>query len=202
MIQRDTSEQQSSLVDSVIILLLLGALFCTFLGIWFASTESETVQKFKFTPTDPANKTLAEKIIGETGLFTVEETGTVYRATVSTTRLATNTWVAPELELLDADGGFLMSFAKELWHETGYDDGHWDEDDYEMQFKFTLDGPSAYNLQLTAEGNTPTTFELRLQKTRGSSLPATTALVFFLIAAVLLNEMKRQTIFRVLSKGS
>jgi hypothetical protein len=186
----------------MILLALFAAAIFAIAGLWSAGSVEQKEFSFDWKPgtnSPAAEQEVNERLAGQTGLFHVAEQNTVFRATVTTGPLPNNSWVAPELELVDFEGAFLMSFGKELWHETGYDEGHWDESDTEMQSKFTLDGPADYNLQLLATGTAGSTFRLRLERLRGSSLPATAALVIMLVLAVGLNEIRRQSVFRLLN---
>ena len=64
-----------------------------------------------------------------------------------------NDWAAVYAELRDANGNTLFGFEEEFWHETGYDDGHWEEQVTEVLAKATIEEPGQYSVYVESETN-------------------------------------------------
>ena len=47
----------------------------------------------------------------------------------------------------------LFSFGEELWHETGYDEGHWREQNNAFNMDITFPNPGTYYIRFSSESS-------------------------------------------------
>ncbi len=60
-------------------------------------------------------------------------------------------WSYLDGEMLDKDKEYLFGFGYEFWHETGYDEGRWDEQKNKFSFKITVPKKGTYYAHLYTE---------------------------------------------------
>ncbi len=103
--------------------------------------------------------------------------------------------------MLDNQKEYLFSFGKELWHETGNDDGALGEADEAYEMKFTVAEPGDYYLKIKTQGDyTPGVITVSLASTVGSSVPHFAFGVITLLIGIVLNEVSNRTLIRLTSR--
>lgn len=65
----------------------------------------------------------------------------------------TNYWSFVTVEVLDDDGDYLTGFGVEFWHESGYDEGRWEESDTRESAFVTIPKAGTYTLAVLTESN-------------------------------------------------
>ena len=69
---------------------------------------------------------------------------------------------------------YLFSFGDEFWHESGYDEGHWEETYKKMEMQAHFKEAGTYYLSVSAESNGSLTdgggYIITLERHRGSGL--------------------------------
>jgi len=173
---------------------------------WFYSFDSQTILKSSVIPTviaedgvqaAPENE---DKYIAAIGPLVVNKFKEVYSVSIYS-NLPVNSWAFVEGEVLDAEKDYLFSFGQELWHETGYDEGSWEESENSYTMKITFPQPGSYYLNFKTQGSSnPDTIYVKIKKHRGSSVPHTSFGIICLLIGIILNEMKNQTILKFLAK--
>ena len=111
---------------------------------------------------------------GMFGPFTVDDPASTYQIVVQQHSIALKVWNAVDIDVLDAEKNYLFSFGEEFWHESGYDDGHWDETKSGMDMKVHFEKPGVYFLAVSAESNAAPMYgngyNISVKRSRGSSL--------------------------------
>lgn len=87
-------------------------------------------------------------VVGPLPLYSV---GRVHEIKMKVTGMPKNTWVAAGVTLLDQDQSPLRSDEKEFWHETGNDDGYWDESDQDFSKLFRLTEAGDYYAEIEVD---------------------------------------------------
>jgi hypothetical protein len=64
-------------------------------------------------------------------------------------------WSFVTVELLDANKEYLSSFGGEFWHEAGYDDGRWREDDETYEAALRVPSAGTYYMRFETEASVP-----------------------------------------------
>ena len=94
-------------------------------------------------------------------------------------------------EVLDEEKDTLYEFGKDLWHETGYDDGYYDESDRDMVAYLTFSEKGTYYIQFNTEEKAMSNFSITLEQMKGSYVAHLQAgalvLIFVLILFYFLN---------------
>jgi hypothetical protein len=130
---------------------------------------------------------------GDVGPFTVDG-GTVVEVEVEQRidrgRRYFKRWAFITAELLDENRNYLTGFGGEVWHEAGYDDGYWREQETEYQTKITIPRDGTYYLRFKTESDVSTSelspIEVEVRGNLGSSLPHHLAALFaFVVGGVL-----------------
>jgi hypothetical protein len=67
--------------------------------------------------------------------------------------LPVNDWNAVEISVLDENKQYLFSFGDEFWHETGYDEGRWDESKVDVGIRAHFEKAGDYYLSIESETN-------------------------------------------------
>ncbi len=115
-----------------------------------------------------------------------------------------NNWSYLTIEILDQNKEFLYAFGDEFWNESGYDGGKWHESDTKYETKFTIHKKGTYYFDLITEASNMDDMQkikMKLSQVRGSSLGFYWLSIISLGLAILLNEINRQTIIRMLASG-
>jgi hypothetical protein len=199
-------------LDFLILMLVGAALICAMAGLFFSRTALVvSEQRFNYSPTAAAvlpkstnavpQKQVEEKddpTVGQPVGFKVTKAHTLYLVTLHLDRIPNQSWFNAEVVLEDQKGNYLVSFVKELWHESGYDDGHWEELDQRLKLKFTIEEPGSYVLKLRASANQSGAGQLKLEELIGGSFPAFAGLFLFLFIAVVLSEWRHKLLSRLL----
>ncbi|WP_043611068.1 hypothetical protein [Ensifer sp. ZNC0028] len=132
------------------------------------------------------------------GPFMVTRANQVFRVQV-TADVQVNRWSFVEVELLDAEKDYMLSFGQELWHEIGADsDGPWEEADEIYEMKLTIPQPGAYYLNVKAQGPVrANVIRVAISRSYGSSIPHLIFGVLTLSIGLLVNEIVNRTIIRL-----
>ncbi len=118
--------------------LLIGGIVTFVFGLLFLITSAV------FTSEDgKAIKSAMPATGGIVGPITVAKDNQVLLIEVKQ-RLNGLGWSYVNGEMLDAEQEFLFGFGYELWHETGYDEGHWDEQENNYDIKVTVPKKGTY----------------------------------------------------------
>jgi hypothetical protein len=140
---------------------------------------------------------------GETlGPINIKKQNTVIEVSVAAA-MHKNTWSFVEGELLDSKKEYLFSFGKELWRETGYDEGHWDEKDAEYSMDITIADPGTYYIKIKVKdgAKSPSSITVALSTKNGSNIPHLWFGIFALLIAIILNEKKNRSIRTILESA-
>ena len=86
-------------------------------------------------------------------------------------------------EVQDENKYTLYEFGKDLWHESGYDDGYYSESDRNMQVKLTFSEPGIYYIQMGEYGGIIGS-SLQIISARSSGIPHLMVGAYFLIGAI------------------
>ncbi|MFT4927898.1 MAG: hypothetical protein ACI8WB_004012 [Phenylobacterium sp.] len=140
-IKEQLAEQQSNKTFAQSGLLLLSfSLLCWLAQIFFTSGYAPTYGGL------PLNG-------GIYGPFTVDEAKSSYQINVSQYPLQVGAWNAVDIEVLDANKQYVFGFGDELWRETGYDEGHWDESKNDVEMRMHFEKAGQYYLSISAQSN-------------------------------------------------
>jgi hypothetical protein len=176
------------------------------LTAWFFSFDSGTISKSSVRPTIVAEDGVQaapdteEKYIAAIGPLVVNKFKEVYSVAISS-NLPVNSWAFVEGEVLDAKKDYLFSFGQELWHETGYDEGNWEEAENSYTMKITFPQPGKYYLNFKTQGSSnPDTINVIIKKHRGSSIPHMAFGIICLLIGIVLNETQNKTISKTLAR--
>jgi hypothetical protein len=117
---------------------------------------------------------------GTLGPIEVKEAGTVLEVHVEQriqqgAGRSFKRWSFVTSELLGADKQYLTGFGGGFWHEAGYDEGYWREQDASYQNKITVPEAGRYYLRFKTESDvTPSELsdiQVSVESNVGSSLP-------------------------------
>ncbi|CAN7668849.1 hypothetical protein ASC89_27510 [Devosia sp. Root413D1] len=149
------------------------------------------------TPLEPGEQ-FAALDYAMVGPFTIARPGQSIWVSVKA-NLPVNSWVFIEGELLDARQNYLMGFGSELWHETGYDDGPWDETDNNYNLNLTIPEAGEFYLNFKTQGELrPERIEVNIRRTRGSNIPHLIFGIVTLLAGLVMNEIANRTVMKLL----
>ena len=155
--------------------LLIFAALC-FFTVLFLSNE-----------VDVLDSKLTERT-GIVGPLKVEVPNSIYEITVRHA-VPLNHSAYIETELLDVNKEYLFSFGNEVWAESGYDEGYYEEKNYDFDFTFTVTNPGEYYLKLTS-GDTSRTFypiTVKIGQEYGSVIGFSWLIVISLIAVIIIH---------------
>lgn len=88
----------------------------------------------------------------ETAPFSVSNVRRPLRVSIRGANIPANTWSEVDVALVDDEENEYLLFTQELWHETGYDEGAWDESSLRGSYRFKLPEPGQYSIELTLDG--------------------------------------------------
>ncbi len=118
------------------------------------------------------------------------------------TSLPNNSWAFVEGEVLDENKQYLFSFGDEFWHESGYDDGNWEESYDEYEMKITFPEAGKYFLSIKAQGNANIDeLQLRISQRLGSGIPHFILGLVLIICGLAIEEMRAKTISKLIAKA-
>jgi hypothetical protein len=124
---------------------------------------------------------------GILGPIVVSKDNTVLEFTVKET-LNGYGWSYLDGEMLDQNKEYLFGFGYEFWHETGYDEGRWDEQKNKFDFKLTVPKKGTYFAHLYTEQPTYKQIGGNIQAwitpVKGSSVPYFAAGIVGLIGGI------------------
>jgi hypothetical protein len=198
---------------SIILICVVFSILC-FMTSWFFtfSTEDKTYPQTAFIKDitideDEAQQNSAFGLVVNSkdqkyktipvGPIQINKPNTVYYFDI-TSDIPVNSWGFLEGEILDKNKDYVFSFGKELWHETGYDEGRWEEADEIMDYKITFPDKGTYYLQVKAESPQPLNYaKITISKLNGSSLPHLWLGIFGIIAAIIFNEIRSSTLSKL-----
>jgi len=170
---------------------------------WFFSLESKTIFKDSVRPTIVAEDGVQaeqedeEKYISALGPLVVNKYKEVYSISIYS-NLPVNSWAFIEGEVLDAEKDYLFSFGQELWHETGYDEGKWEEAENSYTMKITFPTPGKYYLNFKTQGSSnPEKINVKISKNYGSSIPHMAFGIICLLIGLVINEVQNKTLSRI-----
>lgn len=175
------------------------------LTAWILSWSAETLFRRSLPVASPAQpgpieagERFPSRDYALIGPLSVRRANQVLRVSV-TADVPLNGWSFVEGEVLDADREYLLSFGKELWHESGRDsDGPWNEADESYEMKLTIPHPGQYYLNIKAQGERlPTNITVSVNRTYGSSIPHLVFGICALLGGLVLNEFANRTVVRI-----
>jgi len=109
---------------------------------------------------------------GEFGPLVVTEKNSAYEIKVDN-YVKVGDWSTIEVEMLDENKQRLLSFADDMWHETGYDDeGQWVASKTDYSMDITIKDPGKYYFVIRAERSvgTDSGIAFKVVKQRGSNV--------------------------------
>ena len=131
---------------------------------------------------------------GELGPIIVKKDNSVFELKANQS-IKYGKWSYVTAEILDSNKNYLFSFGKELWAESGYDQGTWYESDTKIASKFTIQKAGEYYLRLKSKnsGGVLSNINISVARKNGSSLPHLVAGVFGLLIGVFLYYTRTNT---------
>ena len=153
-------ELEKNILNAALILMVYG-LLCWLMNFYFASGYEPEQARMPLEG-------------GMFGPFTVDDPASTYQISVRQRSIALKVWNAVDIDVLDAEKNYLFSFGEEFWHESGYDDGNWDESKKQMNMKVHFEKAGVYFLAVSAESNAAPRYgngyDISVKRSRGSSL--------------------------------
>ncbi len=138
---------------------------------------------------------------GQVGPIRVKSRNTVLAIKVEQ-QFHKNGWSYLEAELLDQDENYLFGFGDEMWAESGYDEGHWHEEDNDYDLYVTIPERGTYYLAFTGQVGTQGSaiatkvpdqvvwdFRVTVDRKSASTLPFWMAGIFGLLCGILMWEI-------------
>jgi hypothetical protein len=164
LFQTKTPQQQATDKTLTIygITLILFGFLCWFMQVYFGSGYQPSYADVPLKG-------------GAYGPIEVSQPNTNYQLKLSQYSIAVDVWNAVDIEVLDDNKNYLFGFGDELWHEKGYDDGHWDETKRSVKMDIHFDKAGQYYLSISAQSNATLTnesgYSLMISQQRGSIIP-------------------------------
>lgn len=189
--RKKKKKNQSVNLGALALICLIFSLI-SFMTSQYYGAKTEKVVHASFQPTPTSNR-------AETKLL-VNKYNESYEITVMAS-LELQSYSFVEAQVLDANKEYLFSFGEELWYEQGRDsDGYWKEGNHGYSMDITFPKPGSYYLLFDVEKTpkTPKVLTVKVAKKRGSSVPHAALSLICLLLGLLLNEIKNQTILRIL----
>jgi hypothetical protein len=193
--------RQKKLINSKIDLGKIASVFIifsliSFITAFFFSLDKKQITRDSFSLGSPALS----------GPIYVKKHRETYNIEV-TANIPKQSWMFIEGEVLDGEKDYLFSFGKELWHETGYDDGYWVENKNNYNIKVTFPNPGRYYLNFKIDNpysynSSKTAFVVAISKKNGSSIPHLWFGIITLIIGIFLNEIKSRAIINFIERHS
>lgn len=143
---------------------------------------------------------------GIVGPFAIAKNGTVLTVDVSQS-LPLRAWSFVSVALLDARKQWLIGFGDEFWHESGNDDGYWEEADTHYEATLTIPEDGRYYLQVKPENNMPpnaatgNVITVRATTRRFSTVPHFAVGMVAVILGLILSFVSGGHVFRALKES-
>ncbi len=109
---------------------------------------------------------------GTIGPIEVKKENTVYTVKASQP-VALNAWSAVNIDVFDEAGEYLFSFNGDMWHESGYDEGYWEEEVSTIDLDINFSKPGKYTLDVSVESsdvNNVNDLFVSVEERRGSAI--------------------------------
>ncbi len=109
---------------------------------------------------------------GSIGPIEVKKENTAYTVKVSQP-VALNAWSAINIDVFDEAGEYLFSFNGDMWHESGYDEGYWEEETSTFDLDVNFNKPGKYTLDVSVESsdvNNVNDLFVSVEERRGSAI--------------------------------
>ena len=139
----------------------------------------------------------------EFGPIHVSSNNESYQVQIVASGIPNQGWSFVQGEVLNAQKQYLFSFGDELWHESGYDDGPWDEQHNSFDINVDFPQPGTYYLRLKFESkgsSHPSSVTVRIIRKRGSYIPHLWFGLITLIIGIILNEVKNRSIINFIER--
>ncbi|VAW57091.1 hypothetical protein MNBD_GAMMA07-35 [hydrothermal vent metagenome] len=105
-----------------------------------------------FSKTEIISVTNLNKTGGMVGPIEVKKENSIYVVMVKQ-YVNLNEWSAIDIGVYDESEKYLFSFNGEMWHESGYDEGYWEEDESSYELPITFNKPGKYMLDVSVESS-------------------------------------------------
>lgn len=118
--------------------------------------------------------------------------------------LQSQSWTVVSGKVLNENKEYLFSFSKELSYYSGRDsEGSWSEldDSYSMSLTFPKKGKYYLDIDLEFDRK-PSTLKVWISKKLGSHIPHMIFGILLVILAIIINEVKNQTISKMIIKAN
>ncbi len=122
---------------------------------------------------------------GTYGPLLVKEKNASYEIVIKN-NVALNKWSFIEVNVLDKDKNYLFGFGDGMWHESGYDEGPWEESKTDFSMDITFKDPGEYYFEVKADRNdgAGNAIVINIVKEKGSNVPFITLAIISIIAAI------------------
>lgn len=112
------------------------------------------------------------KVGGSIGPIEVKKENTVFTVKASQP-VALNAWSAVNIDVYDEAGDYLFSFNGDMWHESGYDEGYWEEEVSTVDLDINFTRPGKYTIDVSVESsnvNNVNDLFVSVEERRGSAI--------------------------------
>ncbi len=196
--QRTTDKKGVDLGAVASVFILFGIL--GLLTSWFYSLESGKAIRSVIKPAELLARHEPEP---EFGPIRIERAHVPYQIDIIAKGIPNQSWTFVQGILLDAQGNYVFSFGDEFWHESGYDDGPWEEARTSYTMDLSFPQPGTYYLRLEFESKNgartmPSRIYVRIARKFGSHIPHFWFGLISLLIGIVLNEIKNHSIKRFL----
>jgi len=130
---------------------------------------------------------------GVIGPIEVKKENTVYIVR-ATQPVGLGAWSAIDIGVYDENDQYLFSFNSDMWHESGYDEGYWEEDESTFDIAINFNKPGKYTLDVSVESSDATKVNdlvISVEERRGSALMFYWMAVMSFIAAFIVFRIKK-----------
>lgn len=127
---------------------------CAGVGVGTVKGQSLRTQTFSLTSAQPV------------ATFPVEVNGRGRPALIDlkmNNTLPMNTFASVDVSVIDPTGEDLFELSKDFWHESGYDEGYWEESDYNSGGRFVPPDGGNYTLEVALGERSPGVESMNLQ---------------------------------------
>jgi len=163
------------------LILLAYSVACVMAIIYFSETVSVV------------SVTNLKKEGGVIGPIEVKKENTVYIVR-ATQPVGLGAWSAIDIGVYDENDQYLFSFNSDMWHESGYDEGYWEEDESTFDIAINFNKPGKYTLDVSVESSDATKVNdlvISVEERRGSALMFYWMAVMSFIAAFIVFRIKK-----------
>jgi hypothetical protein len=159
MLKTQQQQQTENTLTAYGMILLLFGLLCLFMQAYFRTGYEASYIDIPLKG-------------GVHGPIVIEQPNSNYKLRLKQYSVALNVWNAVDIEVLDENKNYLFGFGDEFWHESGYDEGRWEETKRTLVMDVHFENAGNYYLSISAQSNAAldarSGYELMIVQQRGS----------------------------------